>query len=83
MNVSLPKGNKCCTYVFPYCFILLFYFCLFFYLAKKKKVLGNKIQTHQYELVFIFMEINIKKTQFVFCILISYQYQLSFVKQFM
>lgn len=47
--------------------IILFYcfcFVLFFYLAKKKekkKVLGNKIQTHQYELVFIFMEINIKK----------------------
>ncbi len=45
-------------------------------------VSGNKIHTHQYELVFIFIEINII-TQFVFCILISYLYQLSFVKPFM
>lgn len=69
------------------CVPLLFYFIVLFLFVflpgQKKKVLGNKIQTHQYELVFIFMEINIKKTQFVFCILISYQYQLSFVKQFM
>lgn len=50
----------------PLFYFIVFLFCFLTWPKKKKeekkKVLGNKIQTQQYELVFIFMEINIKNT---------------------